>query len=62
MDDLESLKCGTGGRVFHVDNRNDPHPTGEIEDVFVEGGSLPQGGWSRNLANHAVAFDCIASV
>ena len=24
-----------GGRVFLVDNRNDPHPTGEIEDPYV---------------------------
>ena len=24
-----------GGRVFLIDNRNDPHPTGEIEDPYV---------------------------
>jgi len=24
-----------GGRVFLIDNRNDPHPTGEIKDPYV---------------------------
>jgi hypothetical protein len=24
-----------GGRVFLIDNRNDPHPTGELKDSYV---------------------------